>query len=590
MKTIGDAFLVEFRSALDAVNCAIEMQQSLASRNQEVTALIRVQIRVGIHMGDVIAKEGDVYGDTVNIASRMEKLAESGGIAVSAQVYEQVKNKLAFPVVKMGDFQLKNVGSPVPVYAVSPAWGGVQVAKPETGLRIAVLPFRNIGGNLEDEYLADGLTEELISSLSKLPSLKVIARTSVMRYKGSVKGISDIAKELSAGNVLEGSIRRSGEKLRISVQLIQTDSEECLWANNYDKGLKDTLAIQEEIAEDATTALSARVGVQRGPTAMRNITTSGEAFILYLKGRYRLTRHTQSDVEAATKFFEQAISVDPRFASAYAMMAQCQMFLGFYGFIPAKEAFDRAKPPLKSAIELDGDLDIAHMIMGRLLQDRDWDWPGAEAELRRAIELSPNSAEAHYRYALLLHNLGRSLEAVAELETAEELDPLSVAVNQVAGTVLYYAGRNDDAKERFLRATMIEPRAALAHTNLGLVYFEEGKVEAAVAEIRKALELDPKNYFFRADLCYVFSRAGMMEQARQLLSEATGGPEAPHVPTVALAGMCSCVGEKERAIGLLEMAFADHSAYLSSLKVERWFDNIRTEPGFVSLIERLGLA
>jgi TolB-like protein/Tfp pilus assembly protein PilF len=489
----------------------------------------------------------------------------------------------------MGEFQLRNVESPASVYAVSPTWTGVRETKPESGTRIAVLPLRNIGGNRDDEFLADGLTEELISSFSKLPSLKVIARTSVMRFKGSEKTTLEIGKELKAGNVLEGSIRRSGDSLRISVQLVETGTEECLWAGNYDKGVKDALAIQEEIAEDATTALSSRVGVQRGPTSMRSITNSGEAFILYLKGRYRLTRHTQDDVEAASQFFEQAVAVDPRFASAYAMMAQCQMFLGFFGFIPTKEAFERAQPSLNRAIELDSDLDIAHMIMGRLLQDRDWNWPAAEAELRRAIELSPNSAEAHYRYGLLLLTLGRSAEAVAEVKMAEELDPLSVAVNQVAGTVLYYEGRYSDAKESFLRAIEIEPRAALAHTNLGLVYFEEGKLEPAVAEISKALELDPKNYFFRADLCYVFSRAGMVEQARQLLSEAVAAPEAQHVPTEAVAGMCSCVGEKERAMQLLEKAYADHSAYLPSIRVERWFDGIRSEPAFASLIGRLGL-
>jgi adenylate cyclase len=590
IKTIGDAFLVEFGSALDAVNCGIEMQQAIARVNHERTSLTQVQIRIGIHAGDVVERDGDVYGDTVNLASRIEKLADSGGIAVSDQVYEQVRNKLAFSTSKMGEFHLKNIESPTLVYAVSPVWSGVAAVKPSAAAnRIAVLPFRNIGGGQEDQYLADGLTEELISSFSSLPGLKVIARTSAMRFKDSGKSISEIGKELNAGNILEGSIRRAGARLRISVQLVETGNEECMWSGKYDKDFEDVLLVQEEIAEDVTTALRAKLGDQRGPASRRNLTTSGEAFILYLKGRYRLTRHTQADVEAAAKFFEQAVATDPRFASAYAMLAQCRLFLGFFGFIPTGEAFAEAQPSLERAIEIDGDLDIAHMLMGRLLMDRDWDWSGAEAEFRRAIQLSPNSAEAHYRYALLLHGLGRSDEAIAELVAAEDLDPLSVAVNQVAGTVLYYLGRNADAMERFQRAIEMEPRAALAHTNLGLVYMKQGKLDLAIAEIAKALELDPNNYFFRTDLCYVYSQADMMDEARRLLSEAETRAQGQQVPFVAIAGMCSCVGEKARAIESLERAYAEHSAYLGSLKVESWFENVRSEPGFVSLLARIGL-
>jgi len=589
IKTIGDAFLVEFKSALEAVDCAIEMQQGLARHNQDRTPLLRVQIRIGIHVGDVIEKDDDVYGDTVNMASRIERLAEPAGIAISGQVYEQVRNKLSYPVSKLGEFQLKNIESLAPVYKVSPVWTGVQEARPEASKRIAVLPLRNIGGNQEDEYLADGITEELISSFSNLPGLKVIAPTSVMRYKDSGKSTSEIGKELNARNIFEGSVRRSGERLRISVQLVETGSEECIWTSTYDKGLKDALAMQEEIAKDATTALRARVGVQEGPVSRRNITTSGDAFILYLKGRYRLTRHTQADVEAAAKFFQQAIDFDPRFASAYAMLAQCHLFLGFFGFIQTAEAFERAQPSLKRAIEIDGDLDIAHMIMGRLMMDRDWDWLAAEAEFRRAIQLSPNSAEAHYRYALLLRNLGRTEEAIIELRSSEDLDPMSVAVNQVAGTVLYYSGRYTDATDRFQRAIEIEPRAALAHTNLGLAYFEQGKTDQAVAEIRKALELDPHNYFFKTDLCYVYSRAGMTQEAREILEGAESDTPGEQHPAVAIAGMCSCVGEKQKALTLLEKAYEERSAYLSSLKVERWFDNIRSEPGFVSLLSKMGL-
>ena len=349
VKTIGDAFLVEFKSALDAVSCAIEMQQALTRRNAQNTPVKRVQIRVGIHVGDVVQMGRDVYGDTVNIASRIEGLADPGGISVSSQVYEQVRNKVDYPIVKMGEYRLKNVEIPTAVYKVDPVWGGVRAEKADPGrLRVAVVPLQNIGGVHEDEYLADGLTEELISVLSGLPSLKVIARMSVMRYKGTTKTISEIGKELRVGVILEGSVRRSASRLRVTMNLVDTDSEECLWTEKYDRGLEDVLAVQDDIAKRVTEALKAQVAGEE-PKPRKN-TEDPEAFLLYLKGRYHLTRHTETDVVEAASLFEQAVQKDPAFASAHAMLAQCYLFQGFFGLLPPSEAFARARPSLMRAL------------------------------------------------------------------------------------------------------------------------------------------------------------------------------------------------------------------------------------------------
>ena len=589
IKTIGDAFLVEFKSALDAVNCAIDMQQAFAKRNAENTTVKRVEIRVGIHVGDVVQVGGDVYGDTVNIASRIERLAEPGGISVSAQVYDQIRNKIDFPIEIMGEYRLRNVGAPAAVYKVSPVWGGVKTEKAPMGrTRLAVMPLQNIGGDREDEYLAEGLAEEMISVLSGLPRLKVIARTSVMRYKGTTKTASEIGKELNVGTVLEGSIRRSTNRLRVTMTLIDTESEECLWTEKYDRGLEDVLAVQEDIAQRVAEALKAQSGEEE--TKSRRITRDPEAFLLYLKGRYRLTRHTESEVKEATVLFEQAVQKDPQFASAYAMLAQCYLFQGFFGLLPPGEGFSKARPFLNRALQIDSDLDIAHMLMGRLFMDEDWDWSGAEAEFRRAIELSPNSAEAHYRYALLLNDLGRKDQAIAEVLAAEELDPLSVAVSQVAGTVMYYVGRYRDAIERFERALEIDPHAALPRVNLGLARFHEGMVEEGIRDVRSVVELDPRNAMFRADLCYLYSKAGRLEDARGLLSQTEEAARSEHIPPVAIAGMCACVGDNDRALEWLEKGFSEHSPYLSSLKIERWFDGMRSDARFISLLSRMGFA
>lgn len=303
-----------------------------------------------------------------------------------------------------------------------------------------------------------------------------------------------------------------------------------------------------------------------------------------------MARHSESEVRTAARLFEQAIETDQRFASAYAMAAQCHMFLGFFGFIPPSEGFEKARPLLKRAIELDDQLDVAHMLMGRLLMDKDRDWAGAEAEFRRAVELSPNSAEAHYRYALLLSDLLRNSEALAEIRFAEELDPLSVAVSQVAGTIFYFAGRNDDAIDRLTRAIEIEPRAALAHNNLGLALCRKGSITEGIAEVKKAVELDPKNMMFMVDLCYAYASSGMPEEARKVLSQVTAQASSVRVPPMAMAGMHACLGETDTAIEWLQNAYAEGSPYLASLKVESWFDNIRHDLRFIEMLRKVGLA
>ncbi len=457
---------------------------------------------------------------------------------------------------------------------------------------IAILPFKNMSSDPENEYFADGITEELIIALSRIDRLKVISRTSAMRYKTTSKGAIEIARELAADTLVEGSVRKAATQVRIAVQLIDGQDEGNLWAQTYDRQLDDIFAVQTEIAEKVVGALQVKLQESERRGLRKRPTSSPEAYSLYLKGRFHLTRYSEAEVSKAGELFEQATKLDDRFASAYAMTAQCDMFLGFYGFFAPSEGFEKARPLLRRALEIDDHLDIAHMLMGRLLMDADWDWSGAEAEFRRAIEMSPNSAEAHYRYALLLNNLLRNVEALAEVKTAEGLDPLSVAVSQVAGSIFYSAGRNSEAMERLRRAIEIDPNAAFAHDNLGLALCQEGKVEEGVAEIDKALVLDPNNFGFKTDLCYAYARAGMSDKAREVLSRVEANHargDTAHVPPVPLAGMFASLGEADKALKWLEEAFLEHSPYLCTLNVERWFDGIRTDPRFVALLDKVGL-
>ncbi|MDA4113057.1 MAG: tetratricopeptide repeat protein [Thaumarchaeota archaeon] len=457
---------------------------------------------------------------------------------------------------------------------------------------IAILPFKNMSSDPENEYFADGITEELIIALSTIDRLKVISRTSAMQYKTSSKGVIDIARELAADTLVEGSVRKATNRVRISVQLIDGRDEGHLWAQTYDRQLDDIFAVQSEIAEKIVEGLRVKLQESERRNLRKSRTSSSEAYTLYLKGRYHLTRYSEGEVRKAAELFAQATKIDDQFASAYAMSAQCEMFLGFFGFVAPSVGFAKARPLLRRAIEIDDHLDIAHMLMGRLLMDADWDWPGAEAEFRRVIEMSPNSAEAHYRYALLLLNLLRNSEALAEIKTAEELDPLSVAVNQVAGSILFFSGRTREAIGRLERAIEIDPQAAFAHDNLGLARCQEGNADEGIAEIKKAMELDPNNVMFMTDLCYAYASAGRSDEAKMILARVEADERsngAVHVPPVALAGMYACLGETDRALEWLQKAYSEHSPYLCSLKVERWFEGIRADPRFVALLERVGL-
>jgi len=456
--------------------------------------------------------------------------------------------------------------------------------------RLAVLPFANLGQDSTDDYLADGLTEELISSLSRLRRLRVVARTSMMTYKGTSKTISQVASELGADTVLEGSVRKSEAKLRVTVKLVDAAKDEYLWSQSYDREIDDILSVEHDIAERTVEALRPRIGIEEGAYSRpRRITSDPQAFLLYLQGRHCLTHHSHSEVKSAVEMFEKAAEIDPTFASAYAMWAQCYMFMGFFGFIQPSEGFERARPLLKMAIEIDEGLDLSHMLMGRLLMDKDWDWAGAEAEFRRAIEISPNSAEAHYRYALLLNDLDRNGEALVQVSMAEELEPLSVAVNQIAGTVLYFSGRNEDAIERLERAIEIDSRAALAHNNLGLALCHQRRADDGLAEIRRAMELDPDNAMFRADLCYAYAISGRKDEARQVLARARGEMAGAHIPPVAIAGMHACLGDADGAIEWLRKAYEEHSPYLASLKIEKWFDSLRSDSRFAEILHEVGL-
>jgi class 3 adenylate cyclase/TolB-like protein len=471
IKTMGDAFLIEFGSALEATQCAIDVQKTLHDHNEQSTVERRVHLRIGIHLGDVLQRQSDVLGDAVNIASRIEPLAEPDGICISQQVYDQIRNKIDCPAEDLGPHQLKNIDYPINVYRVLPLRENSEITKISLDKkRIAVLPFLNISPDPNDAYFADGLTEELIARLSTISGLKVIARTSVMRFRGTTKSVGEIGKELKSGTVLEGSVRKAANRLRVTAQLIDATTEEHLWVQNYDRQLEDVFAIQTEVAQNVSDNLQTQLLSEERQHIEKKPTGDIGAYTFYLKGRYYWNERSRDALEKAIKYFEEAIRMDSRFALAYAGLADSYIVLVDHGHLPPSEGFPKAKEAARKALELDETLAEAHTSLGSVLS-REWDWRGAEEEFAKALGSNPNYATAHHWYSIHLLEVGRVDEAIRELKMAEELDPLSPMVHSY-GSLVYIAARQYDiAMKELDKALELDPDFVPAHANRVDVYW-----------------------------------------------------------------------------------------------------------------------
>jgi adenylate cyclase len=590
VKTIGDAFLVEFPSALDGVRCAYDIQRAIREFNVSLPQERRVHLRVGIHLGDVVENQGDISGDAVNIASRIEPLAEDGGVCLSRPVYDQVQNKFELHLVSLGPKQLKNINSPIEVFKMVMPWEGARVTEPALldKKRIAVLPFTNMSPDPSDEYFSDGMTEELITSLSGVNGLSVIARTSVMKYKGAPKGASQVANELNVGTLVEGSVRKAGNRVRITVQLIDAQTESHAWAKNYDRQLDDIFAIQSDVAKQVADVLQVRLLSTDKKKLEKVPTTNIEAYTLYLKGQYYFydAGNVSQSLKTAVVHFEEAIANDPNFALAYTQLAYCYNQLGFFGMIPSREAGDKAKEYIEKALELDDLLAEAHQVKGRILRNFEWDFANAEREFRRAIELSPSFAEAYGGSALQLAFNRHNTEAIAEVKHALELDPISGTGSGYAGTVYLYAGLYDEAIEAFSKSLEVRPENAYALGNLGLAHIQRGMLDVGLREVTEAAKI--RNPSSQSDLAFALSRAGKHEELRKLLEQLLEEATHNNQMAVAVASAYANLGDTDKAIEWLDKAYDERIPYLVTSNSDFVFDGIRSDHRFQTLMRKVG--
>ncbi len=586
VKTIGDAFLVEFPSALEAVRCAYDIQRAIREFNLSVASENRIHLRIGVHVGEVVESEGDISGDAVNVASRIEPLADDGGVCFTQQVYDHVHNKLDVPLVGMGKMSLKNVGEPIEVYRMTmPPEQSVSVSGVLNKRRVAVMPLINMISDPSEEYFADGMTEELISAVSKVREFEVISRTSVMQYKNKAKNVAEIGRELNVGTLLEGSVRKSGNRVRIAVQLIDANSDKHLWAENYDRTLEDVFSIQSDIAQTVATVLKVtllegdRKRLERAPTK------DPEAHALFLKGRALGLRNTDVSLKEAAEFYERAIEKDPQFALAYAWLAYTINLMGFFEFTRPMESFKNAEEFARHAIELDRSLPEAYTSLGLALFNQ-WHFKAAEAELDRAIELDPNSATILIGQASVMSMRRRFEESARFARRALELDPLSPDTLQSAATWLLYSDHPDEAIPLFRKVLEIDPESAFARSNIGVAYVRKGMLDEGIASIREALRIAKGPV---SDLAYGLGKAGGFAELRERLAEALEWHEKNHSGATWIVSIYANLGEKDKAFEWLDKAFDEHAGNLQSVVSDFAFENLWSDPRWDSFANRLGL-
>jgi serine/threonine protein kinase/Tfp pilus assembly protein PilF len=455
---------------------------------------------------------------------------------------------------------------------------------------IAVLPFKNLSDSKEDEYFSDGLTEDVITQLSKIRGIeKVIARTPVMRYKQSDKRIRDIAKELDVSTILEGSVRRAGNQVRIVAQLIDANSEGHLWVETYDNEMTQIFAIQSDVAQRIASALNMRLSPGEKEKIDKKQTENTEAYQLCLKGRFYLNKRTRERVNTAIGYFNQAIEKDPNYTLAYTGLGLANAALPEYGGLPPKEYYPRAEAAVKKALELDEDLGEAHALLGALKHLYGWDWISAEKELAKGIELDPNHPMAHHWYSLLLESEGRLDEAMDESKRAQALDPLSLIINMKIGWVFYHMRRYHEAIEEYKKTLELDPNFSVGRWVLSEAYCQIGMFEEAVLEAQKVRSIVGSSPFGLGSLGYAYARSGKTNEARKVLSQLLAYSQEGYVVSFGIAQVYHGLGERSEALDWLERAEEEFDFFITDIKVNPALDDLRGEPRFQAILKKMNL-
>jgi serine/threonine protein kinase/tetratricopeptide (TPR) repeat protein len=476
---------------------------------------------------------------------------------------------------------------PLVVVLAAAGWYFRFGARGETIDSVAVLPFVNASADPNTEYLSDGITESLINSLSQLPHLKVMSRDSAFRYKGKETDAQAVGRELGVRAIFKGRIMQRGDSLDISAELVDARDDSHIWGQQYSRKPSDIFALQGEIAKEITTMLRMRLSGEEDKRMAKSYTANPEAYQDYLKGSYWRWKITDEGYSKGIDYFQQAIAKDPNYALAFSGLADCYSGRANTGYVPPKEGYPLAKEAALKALELDDTLAEAHSSLAFVKTDYDWDWPGAERESQRAIELNPGYARAHEVYGYLLYRLGRFEQAIAEEKRAVELDPLSLLNNRLLGQAFYNARQYDQAIEQSRKTLELDPNFTGLHQLLGQAYLQKSMYKEGIAEIEKELAIFPNRTGALSQLGYGYALEGKIAEAQKVLDQLNERSKQKYVSAATRAIIYAGLGEKDKVFEWLEKAYEDRT--IGAIKVNPVYDPLRSDPRFADLLRRMNL-
>jgi TolB-like protein/Tfp pilus assembly protein PilF len=454
---------------------------------------------------------------------------------------------------------------------------------------LVVLPLENLSNDPEQEYFADGMTDQLITNLAQISALKVISRTSATRYKGTKKSLPEIARELHVDAVVEGAVMWVGGRVRISAQLIEAPTDYHLWAASYERDLRDVLSMQEEVTRAIASEIRVNLSAQEQARLASTRPIDPEAYRFYLKGRYYWNKRSLEGFQKAIEYFQQATAKDPAYALAYVGLADTYTYFSFFDVVPPREAMPKAKAAAARALEIDNRLGEAHVSLGYVSYMYDWDWPAAGKHFEQALTLNPAYSRAHTFYPFYLSSLGRSEEALAVAKRSLDLDPASPAVNHSLAVQFYFARQFEQAIEQAHKTLELDPNFAISYELLGEVYVSRGMYREGLSELEKYSALSRGRAMSLALLGCAHARLGERSQALRMLEQLEATSKERYTPAFSFAVVYAGLGEKDQAFAWLEKAYGERTSRLGYLKVEPLWDPLRPDPRFADLVRRMGL-
>lgn len=593
IKELGDGVLASFNTVTDAIQCAISMQQACMN-------LPDLKLRIGIHLGEVLFEDKDVFGDGVNIASRIQTLAPVGGIWISEAVHDNISNKKGIESRFVKEETLKNVKDPVRIYELvvdhstrlipNPAGASLHPTPRTFEKSIAVLPFVNMSNDPNQEYFSDGIAEEIRNSLAHLRDLKVAGRTSSFQFKGIKGDLREIGEKLDVSNVLEGSIRKQGNRLRVTAQLINVEDGYHIWSERYDRNMDDIFAIQDEIALAITEKLKVTLLDNDRDRITKSYTQNSEAYELYLKGRFHLNRRGASII-SGIQYFQKAIDMDPDFALPHVGYSDANLLMAAYGLAPPKLVLPKAKQSAERALELDPFLCEPYCSLGFYYTSFEWNWPEARKNFLKSIELNPRYADAHFRYGwnFLSWVEGKFDEAQKHGEISIKLEPLSSICHGAYSLILHTARKFSEALAICQNGIELDANSFICRVNEGSIYISLKEYTKSISSYKLAMEISNRHHFAVNGLIWNYCLTENFEEARLLMNELKERSLKEYIPNTFTGISAAYLNDLDEAFDYLEKAYDDRDPIILTLKYESWVPaKLREDPRFQKLLDRIG--